>query len=47
MTITPRTVLVLVAVIVFIFAAAVPPPSTRIALTPTGLAFLAASFLFP
>ena len=47
MVISPRTVLILVAVILFIFAAAVPPPSSRIALTPAGLAFFAAAWLFP
>ena len=46
MAVTPRTVLILVAVVLFIFAAAVPPPSSRIALTPAGLAFVAAAFLF-
>jgi hypothetical protein len=44
--VTPRTVTLVVAIILFILAAAVPPPSTRVHLTPAGLAFLAASFLF-
>jgi hypothetical protein len=44
--VTPRTVLLVVAIILFVLGAAVPPPGTRIHLTPAGLAFLAASFLF-
>ena len=44
--VTPRTILILVAVILFVLGAAVPPPGTRIHLTPAGLAFFAASFLF-
>jgi hypothetical protein len=43
--ITPRLVLLLVAIVLFVLAAALPTQPTRIGLTPAGLAFLAAALL--
>ena len=46
MTITPQSVCLWLALIVFVVAAVVPTPPTRVALTPAGLAFLVAGLLF-
>ena len=46
MTITPQLVCLWLALVVFVIAAVVPAPPTRVALTPAGLAFLVAAMLF-
>lgn len=47
MDVTARTVLLVVALILFVVAAAAPAVPTRVNLTAAGLAFFAAAFLFP
>lgn len=46
MALDPRIVCLWVALILFVVAAVVPAPPTRIAVTPAGLAFLAGALLF-
>lgn len=45
MALTARNVLLVIAVVLFALAAALPTQPTRIALTPAGLAFLTAALI--